>query len=38
VGNAFRDPMRDIINSKKYINAEKLALKRKYIEYCKFCS
>ena len=38
VGNAFMDPMRDIINSKKYKNAEKLALKRKYIEYCKFCS
>jgi hypothetical protein len=38
VGNAFRKPMRDIINSKKYRNAEKLALKRKYIEYCKFCS
>lgn len=38
VGNAFKEPMKDIINSKKYKKAEKLALKRKYVECCKFCS
>jgi hypothetical protein len=38
VGNAFKEPMSDIINSKKYRNAEKLALERKYVECCKFCS
>jgi hypothetical protein len=38
VGNAFKEPMRDIINSKKYKAAERLAVKRKYGEWCKFCS
>ena len=38
VGNAFKEPMRDIINSKKYKAAERLAVKRKYTEWCKFCS
>jgi MoaA/NifB/PqqE/SkfB family radical SAM enzyme len=38
VGNAFKTPMRDILKSKKYKAAEKRALKRKYVEYCKFCS
>jgi hypothetical protein len=38
VGNAFKEPMRDIINSKKYKAAERLAVKRKYAEWCKLCS
>ena len=38
VGNAFHEPMKDIMGSKKYKDAEKRAVKRKYSEYCKFCS
>lgn len=38
VGNAFEEPMRKIMNSKKYKDAEKRAVKRKYCEFCEFCS
>ena len=38
VGNAFEKPMKDIINSKHYHYAIKLALKRTYVNYCRYCS
>lgn len=38
VGDAFKTPMREILQSPLYKNAVKLGVKRKYIEYCKYCS
>ena len=38
VGDAFETPMKDILESSTYKKSVKLGLKRKYIEYCKYCS
>lgn len=38
VGDAFKTPMREILQSPLYKDAVKLGVKRKYIDYCKYCS
>lgn len=38
VGDAFKTPMREIVRSSEYKRAERLGRRRKYVEYCKYCS
>jgi len=38
VGNAFVSPLKEILESDEYKFAESRALKREYVQYCKFCS
>lgn len=38
VGDAFREPMIDILNSRNYHYAVALGEKREYVEFCKYCS
>lgn len=38
VGDAFKTPMKEILESQIYKDTVKLGLKREYIDYCKYCS
>ena len=38
VGDAFKTPMREIVHSSEYRRVKKLGMRRRYIEYCKYCS
>ena len=38
VGDAFKTPMKEILESPIYKRAVRLGIKRKYIDYCKYCS